>query len=54
MTSLGLPPAVFWAMTVREFFAAVDRWNEENADPNKPEPLLSDDLALLMERYPDG
>nr|WP_245586614.1 hypothetical protein [Pleomorphomonas oryzae] len=41
-------------MTVREFFAAVDRWNEENSDPNDTEPLLGDELAQLMERYPDG
>jgi uncharacterized phage protein (TIGR02216 family) len=46
---LRLPPKDFWAMTPRELAAAIAGL----AGPPRPEPLGPQDLATLMQRYPD-
>lgn len=41
-------------MSPPELFAAVERWNEDNSDPNAVEPLTQAEFEALKERYPDG
>ncbi|MBU1212958.1 MAG: phage tail assembly chaperone [Alphaproteobacteria bacterium] len=47
---LGLPPAVFWAMTPCELAAAIR--GRLGVDPS-PSPLRRGDLENLMQRFPD-
>ncbi|MBB4104855.1 rcc01693 family protein [Allorhizobium borbori] len=44
---LRLPPAVFWAMTPREFFAATGGLKPRGAAPARG------DLDALMREFPD-
>jgi uncharacterized phage protein (TIGR02216 family) len=47
---LGLPPDVFWAMTLKELAAAIrGRYGREPLVP----PSRSD-LVAMMQSYPDG
>jgi len=48
---LGLAPAVFWAMTPREFDAALRGRLGGAAQPMAPTRA---DLAALMQKFPDG
>ena len=47
---LGLSPAAFWAMTPREFDAAM---RGRFGLPSANAPLRRRDLANLMQRFPD-
>lgn len=50
---LRMAPATFWAYSVKEWLAAVDGYMESiGADP-AAEPFTKDDLAAMMEEYPD-
>ena len=51
--ALRLPPAVFWRMTPPEFFAAVARWNADQGGEEGREGMSREDLADLMQRFPD-
>ncbi len=46
---LGLAPAVLWAMTPREFAAAL----RGRLGPQAGAPPGKDDVAALMRRFPD-
>lgn len=46
---LRLSPAVLWSMTPREFAAAI-----AGLTGARIAPLARDDLAQLMQRFPDG
>ena len=48
---LGLAPGVFWAMTPREFDAALRGRLGGAREPAAPTRA---DLASLMQRFPDG
>ena len=45
-------PKDFWDMSFPEFYAAIEGFVEFHSNGNPP-PLRRDELADLMERYPD-
>lgn len=51
--SLHLPPSVVWGMSIRDLFAALERWNAEQGGGDGRDGLDRDGLADLMRRFPD-
>ncbi|WP_425483491.1 phage tail assembly chaperone [Ancylobacter pratisalsi] len=49
--ALGWPPAVFWAATLNEFFAAHDGWCEVNGIKKRIDPPSRERLEELQRRY---
>ena len=47
---LGLAPAVFWSMTLKELAAAV----RGRFGPGAPAPLKRSDLEAMLQRFPDA
>jgi uncharacterized phage protein (TIGR02216 family) len=50
---MGLPPRVFWAMSLPEWRAAVAGFQARRGIKPAP-PLGRDEFDALMARYPDG
>jgi len=50
---MALPPQTFWNMSLKEWRAAATGWQARHA-PKRATPLSRNDLANLMEAYPDG
>lgn len=50
---LRMAPATFWRYSVKEWLAAVDGYMESIGADEAAEPFTKDDLAALMEEYPD-
>ena len=51
---MGLPARDFWAMTMPEFFAALDGWKEMNGmDGGGASAPVRAELADMMRRFPD-
>ena len=53
---LGWAPAVFWAATPHEFWAAYEDWVEVNCIRPADAPLTREDvdaLAAMKRRFPD-
>ncbi len=51
---LKFTPSTFWAMSLREWQAAVIGYREKHAPPIRDEDTISRDrLNELMEQYPD-
>lgn len=46
-------PADFWDMSLFELYSAIHGFAEFNSAGSGPEPLSRNELADLMERYPD-
>jgi hypothetical protein len=54
---LGWPPAVFWAATPREFWAAFEDWIEVNCIRRESAALSEEERARLEDmkrRFPDA
>tara|TARA_R100001509_G_C4792741_1_gene190340 strand:- start:196 stop:384 length:189 start_codon:yes stop_codon:yes gene_type:complete len=49
---MAIRPKDFWDMGFPEFYAAIEGFVEFHSN-GKPPPLRKDELADLMERYPD-
>lgn len=49
---LRYPGPAFWALSLKEWLAAVDGYME-SIGVEQAEPFSRDDLAALMEEYPD-
>jgi uncharacterized phage protein (TIGR02216 family) len=47
---LGIAPAAFWTMTLKELAAAV----RGRFGPAPPAPLKRSDLEAMMQRFPDA
>ena len=52
---MGLPARDFWAMTMPEFFAALDGWKEMRGldDGGGQTAPVRAELAEMMRRFPD-
>ncbi len=53
MGALEWPPAVFWASTPHELFAAIDGRKEANGHEDAPVPPTREEVAEMMQRFPD-
>jgi uncharacterized phage protein (TIGR02216 family) len=50
---MGLTPQIFWAMSLREWRAAIAGYQTARGI-RAAAPLARKDLEALMEQYPDG
>jgi hypothetical protein len=53
---MEMSPDDFWGMTMGEFAAKFDGWQERNGGKgkSKPPPMTKSELDALREYYPDG
>lgn len=56
MGVLGWSPSEFWRATPSDLYRAIEGWQEANGgcEESSVDPLTPDELAELMEQFPDG